>query len=100
MAQDQVSIRMDPGLAFGTGSHPTAAMCLEWLAARELGSGEAVDYGCGSGILALAAARLGAPRVWAVDTDPQALAATAENAVTWSSPVAISVSMMMVKVAT
>lgn len=73
-------VRLDPGLAFGTGTHPTTAMCLEWLDANlELGA-RAVDYGCGSGILALAAARLGAARVECFDIDPQALIATADNA--------------------
>lgn len=73
-------IDLDPGLAFGSGSHPTTALCLEWLARLNLVDREVIDYGCGSGILALAAARLGARRVWATDIDPQALQATAENA--------------------
>jgi ribosomal protein L11 methyltransferase len=81
---DAVNIVLDPGLAFGTGSHPTTALCLEWLDALARDGGLAgrtlVDYGCGSGILAIAAARLGAARVFAVDLDPQALAATRENA--------------------
>ena len=76
----QVSLTLDPGLAFGTGSHPTTAMCLAWLAGENVDDGEAVDYGCGSGILAVAAAKLGARRVWAVDSDPQALEATRRNA--------------------
>ncbi len=76
----QVSLTLDPGLAFGTGSHPTTAMCLAWLAGEDIDDGEAVDYGCGSGILAVAAAKLGARRVWAVDRDPQALEATRDNA--------------------
>jgi ribosomal protein L11 methyltransferase len=71
---------LDPGLAFGTGSHPTTALCLEWLAARSLERATVVDYGCGSGILGIGAARLGADVVWAVDIDSQALTATAENA--------------------
>lgn len=71
---------LDPGLAFGTGAHATTALCLAWLA-QELQGGEVViDYGCGSGILGLAALKLGAQKVWAVDTDPQALEATIENA--------------------
>lgn len=71
---------IDPGLAFGTGSHPTTRVVLSWLEAN-LRSGESVlDYGCGSGILAIAAAKLGAGRVDAVDIDPQAVQATAENA--------------------
>ncbi len=77
---DKPSVLLDPGLAFGTGSHPTTALCLEWLAQHLQGAGEVVDYGCGSGILAIAAIKLGATRVWAVDNDPQALEATAENA--------------------
>lgn len=73
-------VRLDPGMAFGTGSHPTTRLVLEFLA-RELCGGERVlDFGCGSGILAIAAAKLGASRVDAVDLDPQALKATAENA--------------------
>lgn len=76
----QVSLGLDPGLAFGTGSHPTTAMCLAWLAAQKINDKQAVDYGCGSGILAMAAAKLGARHVWAVDNDPQALQATRRNA--------------------
>jgi ribosomal protein L11 methyltransferase len=79
-APDAVRIELDPGLAFGTGTHPTTALCLEWLDGHELSGRDVVDYGCGSGILAIAAARLGAPRVRAVDIDPQALIATRENA--------------------
>jgi ribosomal protein L11 methyltransferase len=74
------TIVLDPGLAFGTGSHPTTRMCLEWLDS-ELRPGQTViDYGCGSGILAIAAARLGAARVVAIDIDPQAVRSTAANA--------------------
>ena len=80
LAPGQVMVRMDPGLAFGTGGHATTAMCLAWLAGETLADREVVDYGCGSGILAIAAARLGARRVWAVDNDPQALVATRDNA--------------------
>ena len=76
----QVRLDLDPGLAFGTGGHATTAMCLDWLAGEPLDGLEVVDYGCGSGILALAAAKLGARRVWAVDNDPQALEATRRNA--------------------
>lgn len=76
---DATVIRLDPGLAFGTGSHPTTALCLEWMAARDLAGLEVIDYGCGSGILAIAAALRGAARVTAVDIDPQALAACAAN---------------------
>jgi ribosomal protein L11 methyltransferase len=75
-----VILTLDPGLAFGTGSHPTTRLCLGWLAAC-LRRGESVlDYGCGSGILAIAAARLGAARVVAIDIDPQAVRSTAANA--------------------
>jgi ribosomal protein L11 methyltransferase len=77
-------IRLDPGLAFGSGTHPTTALCLAWLdglAARdELQGREVLDFGCGSGILALAALKLGAARAVGVDNDPQALTATADNA--------------------
>jgi ribosomal protein L11 methyltransferase len=76
----QVAMILDPGLAFGTGAHPTTAMCLGWLAGEDLRDREAVDYGCGSGILATAAAKLGARRVRAVDNDAQALQATRRNA--------------------
>lgn len=75
-----VNLILDPGLAFGTGTHPTTALCLEWLAGADLAGKEVVDYGCGSGILAIAAARLGAKHLWAVDNDPQALVATRDNA--------------------
>jgi ribosomal protein L11 methyltransferase len=75
-----VNIVLDPGLAFGTGSHPTTRLCLRWLV-RELRANQSVlDYGCGSGILAIAAARLGAGRVVGVDIDPQALLAARANA--------------------
>ena len=75
-----VNLRLDPGLAFGTGTHPTTALCLEWLAGAELTGLRVIDYGCGSGILGVAAALLGAAHVAAVDIDPQALTATRENA--------------------
>ncbi|MBK6600338.1 MAG: 50S ribosomal protein L11 methyltransferase [Betaproteobacteria bacterium] len=75
-----LNLVVDPGLAFGTGSHPTTRLCLQWLAG-ELVAGESVlDYGCGSGILAVAAARLGAGTVVGVDVDPQAIAASEANA--------------------
>jgi ribosomal protein L11 methyltransferase len=75
-----LNLVVDPGLAFGTGSHPTTRLCLQWLAS-ELGAGESVlDYGCGSGILAAAAARLGAGTVVGTDVDPQAIAASEDNA--------------------
>jgi ribosomal protein L11 methyltransferase len=76
-----INLRLDPGLAFGTGSHPTTLQCLRWLE-RHLPRGASVlDYGCGSGILAIAARRLGAARVVGVDIDPAALQATLANAV-------------------
>jgi ribosomal protein L11 methyltransferase len=74
------NILLDPGLAFGTGTHPTTAMCLAWLAAHPPIGQSVIDYGCGSGILAIAAARLGASQVIAIDNDPQALLATRANA--------------------
>lgn len=73
-------VRLTPGLAFGTGTHPTTALCLEWLAGAELAGTRVIDYGTGSGILALAAARLGAGEVVAVDNDSQALDAVRANA--------------------
>ena len=78
---DAIRIELDPGLAFGTGTHPTTALCLEWLDSQDLAGCSVVDYGCGSGILAIAAAKLGAVHVRAVDLDPQALIATRDNAV-------------------
>jgi len=78
---EAIRIELDPGLAFGTGTHPTTALCLEWLDSQDLVGCSVVDYGCGSGILAIAAARLGAAHVRAVDIDPQALLATRDNAV-------------------
>ncbi len=79
-AQCSVPLRLDPGLAFGTGTHPTTALCLEWLDGQSCADKTVVDYGCGSGILALAAALLGAAKVHAIDNDPQALSATLDNA--------------------
>ena len=73
-------LRLDPGLAFGTGGHPTTRLCLEWLAGQQLDGLRILDFGCGSGILAIAACVLGAQQVVAVDHDPQALLATRENA--------------------
>ena len=73
-------LRLDPGLAFGTGSHPTTRMCLQWLQANVARGDALLDYGCGSGILAIAAAKLGAQRVVGVDIDPQSLRASADNA--------------------
>jgi len=75
-----VNVMLDPGLAFGTGTHPTTALCLRWLDGIDVADKVVVDFGCGSGILALAALKLGAKRVVAIDIDPQALQATQENA--------------------
>jgi ribosomal protein L11 methyltransferase len=83
-AAERVIVRLDPGLAFGTGTHPTTALCLEWLDALahqgELSRRELLDFGCGSGILAIAALKLGAARAIGVDNDPQALTASLDNA--------------------
>ncbi|WP_251358779.1 50S ribosomal protein L11 methyltransferase [Kangiella sp. TOML190] len=76
---DAVNIKLDPGLAFGTGTHPTTSLCLQWLDAADLSGKTVIDYGCGSGILTLAALLLGAKKVYAVDIDPQAIDATREN---------------------
>lgn len=75
-----VKLLLDPGLAFGTGTHPTTALCLEWLDAHDMNARQVLDYGCGSGILAIAALRLGAQSAIATDIDPQALQATRDNA--------------------
>ena len=75
-----VCLTLDPGLAFGTGTHPTTALCLEWLASHELSAKTVIDYGCGSGILAVASVLLGAKVAHAVDIDPQAITATESNA--------------------
>ena len=75
-----VNVMLDPGLAFGTGTHPTTALCLRWLDGIDVANKVVVDFGCGSGILALEALKLGAKRVVAIDIDPQALQATQENA--------------------
>jgi ribosomal protein L11 methyltransferase len=77
---DGVVLRLDPGLAFGTGSHATTRLMLAWLASSALAGAHVLDYGCGSGILGIAAAKLGAAPVDAVDVDPDALAATRDNA--------------------
>ncbi|MDD5267507.1 MAG: 50S ribosomal protein L11 methyltransferase [Methylococcales bacterium] len=77
---DTVCLMLDPGLAFGTGTHPTTALCLEWLASHDLTGKTVIDYGCGSGILAVAAVLLGAKIAHAVDIDPQAITATQSNA--------------------
>ncbi len=77
---DACNILLDPGVAFGTGSHPTTALCLEYLDAHPPQGQAVIDYGCGSGILAIAAHRLGATSITAIDIDPQALEATRQNA--------------------
>ena len=77
---DAVVVRLDPGLAFGTGTHPTTALCLEWLDSIDLAGKTVIDYGCGSGVLAIAALKLGAASVVGVDNDPQALEASRANA--------------------
>ena len=74
-----INIRLDPGLAFGTGSHPTTALCLAWMADKNFNNQSIIDYGCGSGILSIAACKLGANRVLAIDIVPQAVAASQEN---------------------
>lgn len=75
-----VVVRLDPGLAFGTGTHPTTALCLEWLDGLDLAGRVVIDYGCGSGVLAIAALKLGALRAIGIDNDPQALSASRDNA--------------------
>ncbi|EHU0375978.1 50S ribosomal protein L11 methyltransferase [Vibrio cholerae] len=75
-----VNVMLDPGLAFGTGTHPTTALCLEWLDNLNLSGKTVIDFGCGSGILAIAAIKLGAAKVIGIDIDPQALLASKDNA--------------------
>ena len=77
---ESVIVRLDPGLAFGTGTHPTTALCLAWLDGLEWSGQSLFDYGCGSGILAVAALKLGAGKAFGLDNDPQALIASRENA--------------------
>lgn len=77
---ESVVVRLDPGLAFGSGTHPTTALCLEWLDGLDLKGKTLIDFGCGSGILAIAALKLGASSAVGVDNDPQALTASADNA--------------------
>ncbi len=79
-AEARTVIRLDPGLAFGTGTHPTTRMCLRWIARHDMAGRRVLDYGCGSGILAIAAAKRGAATVDAVDIDPAAVEATRLNA--------------------
>lgn len=80
-AVDAVVLHLDPGLAFGTGTHPTTALCLEWLDGLELADKRVLDFGCGSGILSIAALLLGARTATAFDIDPQAITASVQNAV-------------------
>lgn len=77
---DAVNVMLDPGLAFGTGTHPTTSLCLRWLDPLQLEQSTVVDFGCGSGILGIAALKLGANRVIGIDIDPQALQASQDNA--------------------
>ena len=77
---EAVNLLLDPGLAFGTGTHPTTALCLEWLDGQPLEGCDLIDFGCGSGILAIAALLLGAPQAVGTDIDPQALEASRDNA--------------------
>lgn len=77
---DAVNVLLDPGLAFGTGTHPTTALCLEWLDGLDLTNKTVIDFGCGSGILAIAAIKLGAKKVIGIDIDPQAIIASKDNA--------------------
>ena len=77
---DAVNIKLDPGLAFGTGNHASTFLCLQWLGKVDLKDKVVIDYGCGSGILGVAALLLGAKKVYATDIDPQAVLATQQNA--------------------
>lgn len=74
-----VNIKLDPGLAFGTGNHATTSLCLRWLDQADVRGSEVIDYGCGSGVLSIASALLGAVKVHSVDNDPQAISATIDN---------------------
>jgi len=78
--ESAVNVMLDPGLAFGTGTHPTTALCLAWLDGQDLQDKVVLDFGCGSGILAIAALKLGAKRVIGIDIDPQAITASRDNA--------------------
>lgn len=78
--QNAVNVMLDPGLAFGTGTHPTTALCLEWLDSLDLKDKTVIDFGCGSGILAIAALKLGAKSAVGIDIDPQAILASRNNA--------------------
>ena len=77
---DAVNVMLDPGLAFGTGTHPTTALCLAWLDGLDLAGKTVIDFGCGSGILAIAALKLGAANAIGIDIDPQAIQASRDNA--------------------
>ena len=77
---DDVVIHLDPGLAFGTGTHATTALCLEWLDGQTLKDKALLDYGCGSGVLAIAGLKLGCSSAVGMDIDPQAVIATRQNA--------------------
>lgn len=77
---DAVNVMLDPGLAFGTGTHPTTALCLAWLDGLDLAGKTVIDFGCGSGILAIAALKLGAAKAIGIDIDPQAIQASRDNA--------------------
>jgi len=77
---DAINVMLDPGLAFGTGTHPTTSLCLEWLESIDLKGKTVIDFGCGSGILAIAAIKLGAEKVIGIDIDPQAIVASKDNA--------------------
>ncbi len=79
-ATDTIDVILDPGLAFGTGSHPTTALCLKWLDTQPLEEKTMIDYGCGTGILMIAALKLGTQFAYGVDIDPQAILATEQNA--------------------
>ena len=88
-APGEATVRLDPGLAFGTGAHPTTALCLDWLAAQDLAGKRVLDVGAGSGILAIAALQLGAAAATAVDHDPQARRACRENALANGTALAV-----------
>ncbi|MGF1742823.1 50S ribosomal protein L11 methyltransferase [Vibrio profundum] len=77
---EAINVMLDPGLAFGTGTHATTSLCLEWLESIDLNGKTVIDFGCGSGILAIAAIKLGAAKVIGIDIDPQALLASKDNA--------------------
>jgi ribosomal protein L11 methyltransferase len=81
LPSDAIIINMDPGLAFGTGSHQTTSLCLEYLDANPPKNIDVIDFGCGTGILAIAAAKLGASRVLAIDNDPQAIISSKDNVI-------------------